>query len=102
MGIHPLGVLVSPAGRLAHFACMWGKITKDQWVLSTIRGYRMEFHTIPYQVHRPHPSRFNVEQVLVEQEVQKMKDKGAVIQLKVVPRDGFLSTLFLVPKKDGG
>ena len=36
MGINPLGLTVSTAGRLALFACNWGKLTKDQWVLSTI------------------------------------------------------------------
>ncbi len=103
MGITPFGVRVSPAGRLAHFACNWDKITKDQWVLSTIKGYRMEFHSMPCQVHKPHPPRFNKEQqVLMEKEVQKLLDKGAVVQLEVVPQDSFLSTLFLVPKKDGG
>ena len=103
MGINPLGLIVSSAGRLAHFACNWSKFTRDQWVLSTIKGYRMEFPSMPYQLYKAQPPKFNKEQqVLIEQEVQKLKDKGAVAQLKVVPKDSFVSTLFLVPKKDGG
>ena len=102
MGIAPLGVTTSAAGRLAHFACNWETITKDRWVLNTIKGYTMEFHTTPYQAYEPHPPRFNQEQqFLVDQELQKLLDKGAVVQLKTMPQSSFLSTLFLVPKKDG-
>ena len=63
----------------------------------------MEFHHTPYQAYQPHTPKFNKDQqVLIEQEVQKLKDKGAVAQLRRVPQDSFVSTLFLVPKKDGG
>ena len=93
----------SPAGMLAHFAQNWDKITKDRWILSAIKGYRLEFHTTPYQAHEPHPSVFNQEhQLLVELELQKLLDKGAVLQTESVPKGSFFSTLFLVPKKDGG
>ena len=93
----------SPAGMLAHFAQNWDKITKDQRILSAIKGYRLEFHTTPYQAHEPHPSVFNQEhQLLVELELQKLLDKGAVLQTESVPKGSFFSTLFLVPKKDGG
>ncbi len=103
MGVIRGDVNSSPVGRLAHYAYTWGKITKDQWVLSTIKGYRMEFLATPFQSIRPHPPRFNKGQlVLVEQEVQKLQDKGAVVQLEEVPSNAFLSNLFLVPKKDGG
>ncbi len=52
---------------------------------------------------KPHPPSLNKEQqVLVEQEIKKLKDQGAEVQLNVVLWDSFLSTLFLIPKKDGG
>ena len=63
-------------------------------------------HGIPphaLSAYKPHTPKFNKDQqVLIEQEVQKLKDKVAVAQLKRVPQDSFVSTLFLVPKKDGG
>ena len=72
-------IVASPAGRLAHFAQIWEKITRDQWILTTVKGYRIEFHTTPYQAYEPHPPRFNQEQqLLVEQEVNKLQDKGVV------------------------
>ena len=51
---------------------------------------------------RATPPRFNQEQqLLVDQELQKLLDKGVIVQLKTVLQSSFLSTLFLVPKKDG-
>ena len=97
--ITPLTV-ASPAGRLAHFTQIREKITEDQLILSTVKGYRIEFHTMPYQAYEPHPLRFNQEQqLLVEQEVNKLQDKGAVTLMKGSPQGRFISTLFLVPKK---
>ncbi len=65
-----LEVKASPAGRLVHYTQNWKKITKDQWVLSTIRGYRIEFHATPNQAYEPHTPKFNQEQdLLIEQKV---------------------------------
>ena len=84
-----------------HISPKFGKnITEDQLILSTVKGYRIEFHTMPYQAYEPHPLRFNQEQqLLVEQEVNKLQDKGAVTLMKGSPQGRFISTLFLVPKK---
>ena len=38
MGIVPLSVHASPAGRLAYFFKNYEQLTKDLWVLSTVRG----------------------------------------------------------------
>ena len=37
----------------------------------------------------------------MEQEVTSLQSKGAIIPVTRNPREGFFSTLFLVPKKDG-
>ena len=86
-----------------HFAQNWVRITKDRRILDTIKGYKLELHSMHHQAHEPHPSIFSKEQqLLVETEVQKLKGKEVVVRLKSVPKDGFISSLFLVPKKDGG
>ena len=41
------------AGRLALYCDNWSKVTQDQWVLSAVQGYRIEFLTNPTQ--RTHP-----------------------------------------------
>ena len=55
---------------------------------------------MPFQEDTP-PTFIWDQQLLVEQDVNKLQEKGAMICLKVVPRGSFVSTLFLVPKKDG-
>ena len=52
---------------------------------------------------KPYPAQLNqTQQELVSQEIKDMISKGAVTELQTLPVGGFLSTLFLVPKKDGG
>ena len=102
-GIAPLQNHASPAGRLAHFITNWQKVTKDRWVLNTVTGYEIEFTSEPHQRQRPYPSQLNQsQQELVSQEITEMISKGAVTELQTPPEGGFFSTLFLVPKKDGG
>ena len=88
------------AGRLKHCLTNWELITSDPWVLETVRG----LNNPPYQAHPPQqvPQTEQTKQ-LINLEIQGMLAKGAV---QLVPPSqagqGFLSTLFLVPKKGGG
>ena len=101
--IVPIAIQSSPAGQLAHFMANWQILTKDRWVLNTITGYETEFISQPYQYKRPHPNQLNkIQQELVSQEISEMISKGAVTDIQTPPEGGFFSTLFLVPKKDGG
>ena len=103
MGIVPLDTSTSPAGSLAHHIVNWQRVTKDRWVLDTVAGFQIKFTSRPLQSRRPHPSQFSlVQQELVQNEIAKLCSKGAVTELTAIPVGGFLSTLFLVPKKDGG
>ena len=103
MGIIPLTIQASPAGRLAHFQSNWEKVTKDRWVLNSVKWYEIEFSLKPHQTQKPYPAQLNqTQQELVSQEIKDMISKGAVTELQTLPVGGFLSTLFLVPKKDGG
>ena len=103
MGIVSLSIQAVPAGRLAHFLPNWQIITGDRWVLNTVRGYRIAFTSQPHQARRPHPAQLNQSQKqLVLQEISKLISKGAIQELTNMPEGGFVSTLFLVPKKGGG
>lgn len=104
MGITPMQKQASPAGRLAHFIMNWQKLTKDRWVLNTVTGYKIDFITEPCQHKIPNPSQLSqLQQELVSQEISELISKGAISELQTtpVPGNGFLSTLFLVPKKMG-
>ncbi|KAM8939450.1 LOW QUALITY PROTEIN: uncharacterized protein RCH25_053096 [Pelodytes ibericus] len=67
-----------------------------------VSGYLIDFVTLPVQSIPPHSIPFSPQDhVLVSQEVSNLLSKGAIT---AVPPDseGFLSNLFLVPKKGGG
>ena len=94
----------SIAGRLALFKDYWQLITTDQWVLNNIQGYEIEFMPHPVQHHPPRervPS--TQESLLLEEEIQKLLTKGAVVKVRNTKRtEGFYSSLFLVHKKARG
>ena len=93
------------AGRLALFHNNWLKVTHDQWVLETVQGYRLEFLREPVQTVSPRELQTSpLEQSLIQEEIQNMLQKGAITELnpKEASAAGFYSSLFLVPKKDGG
>ena len=54
-----LTIQASPAGRLAHFQSNWEKVTKDGWVLNTVKGYEIEFSLKPHRTQKPYPAQLN-------------------------------------------
>ena len=89
-------------GRLKWAKVTWEKITQDPWVLSTISGYKIEFWSNPIQTHPPAPLNLPQKQIhLMTKEVQILVQKKAVIAVSDTQSAGFLSRIFLVPKKDG-
>ena len=90
------------AGRLQHFLSNWKLLTRDQFILEMVVGIQIPFTSFPHQSRVP-PLTFHnqSEQVAIDQEISEMLQKGA-IQV-VSPMNGeFLSSVFLVKKKDGG
>ena len=71
--------------------------------MNTVRGCRIQFASDPYQSRRPHPIKFNQSHsTLIKQEVKELLFKGVIVENQTPPTESFHSTLFLVPKKDGG
>lgn len=92
------------AGRLHLFTPNWKAISKDPWVMNCVQGYTIDLTHPPYQNQPPKELVFQGEETkLLTEEVDKMLKKQAITP---VPREqaakGFLSQLFIVPKKDGG
>lgn len=91
---HPVG------GRTLPFASNWGKLTHDNWVLNTIRGYRLPLNSWPDRqwVFTP-PAEDQL--LFIQEEVGKLLAKGAA---KRVPQSQVLvsSPFFIVPKSGGG
>ncbi len=100
--------VVGPVGgRLQDYAGSWALITPDRWVLDTIsHGYALEFSSAPPSgmLVRPTPVPSDPsKRRYLEEEINSLLAKRAV---RVVPsgetRTGFMSTFFLVPKKEAG
>ena len=61
-------------------------------------GYKIEFICEPFQVKKPHGIVFSDEEKnLIELEVQKMLQKGAIRHASFSPRQ-FVFNLFIIPK----
>lgn len=61
----------------------------------------IELQRTPFQLTIPPPTQMSAMEVkLVQEEVNKMLGKGAILEVEPW-KDQFLSRLFLVPKRDG-
>ncbi|XP_044598702.1 uncharacterized protein LOC123274954 [Cotesia glomerata] len=89
------------AGRLKHFVKVWESITKDKFIIQTVKGYKIPFESTPFQINPP-PSRNWSEQesAYIQSEIDRLLSIGAIVEAEEVP-DQFLSSFFLVPKSDG-
>ena len=102
MVITPPSIQKVLAGQLHHFHKNLDVLTKDQWILETVRGYQLDLSE-PTQRWRPHPQQFNQNQeVHIQQKVELLQEKVVVIELLSPREEGFFSTLFLVPNNDEG
>ena len=77
----PFSTNVQVGARLRLFACNWGKLTSDPWVLRTVsEGYTIEFTREPKQaqvksdIQQVNPAEIKI----FDTEVSKMLAKGAV------------------------
>ncbi|XP_063289505.1 uncharacterized protein LOC134573649 [Pelobates fuscus] len=89
-------------GRLTQFARAWSRVTSDSWVLQAIRGYQLELTAPPIQPSPPRAIHMPSAHLdLISTEIRELQAKKAIEE---VPLDtpGFVSNLFLVPKKGGG
>ena len=89
-----------PAARLPYCLQNWQVITSDQWVLKVVQGYQLELTSTPHQRGAPYPLVDHQHWRAVEEEVQKLLEKGAILKVEPCPGQ-FISRLFLVTKKDG-
>ena len=102
LGIVPVASDHPVAGRLRDHRNTWKVLTRDPWVLDTIRGHLIDFTSKPCQDVVPHTPHYTADQDhLIKEELKELLSEGAVVEI-TNPRRGFYSNLFLVPKKDGG
>jgi hypothetical protein len=93
---------IPQTGRLKFFTPAWEMITQDPWILQVIQGYQIELVTPPVQQSLPNvPKLSSTQETVLEQEVKELLLKQAIHPVQS-PEAGFISSIFVVPKKDGG
>ena len=67
------------AGRLSQFVKQWEQITRDQEILSIVKGYQTPFTNLPVQEKPPNTIEMSKQQsLLVNQEISELLEKGAI------------------------
>ena len=91
------------AGRLQHFVENWQAVTNDPWVLMAISGYHISFTVIPHQDFLPSYRVSKEDEILIDKELGELIQKQAIhLVLEHDYNMGFVSNLFVIPKKGGG
>ncbi|KAK4514625.1 GTP-binding nuclear protein gsp1/Ran [Mucor velutinosus] len=94
--------------RLSKYFQHWTNITKNSFVLNTVQhGYYIPFHTTPPTTTTPTSiTPFSAEQAtLINQAIQDLLAKSAIEPVspqQVQQQPGFYSSMFVIPKKNGG
>lgn len=89
------------AGRLVLYYDKWREITSNRFVLNTISGYKIPFHTVPQQSHIPaQVNTSDTENMIIDQLIDQLLSIGAIEQAKE-SRGQFISPIFIVPKSSG-
>ena len=84
-----------------HFVKNWQRLTNDPIILDIVNGYKIPFILPPRKSRLPNLCQLTKEASdLADQEVQDMLRKGAIV-VSDLKGGQFLSSLFLVKKKDG-
>ena len=89
------------AGNLKNFYLNWKSITNDETILDIIKnGLKIDFKERPINIFVPGIRHSTKEKEIINSEVQKLLDKGVIVQCDSEPND-FVSTVFTGEKKDG-
>ena len=88
-------------GRIRRYFSEWQNITADPDILQTVRGYLIEFTSLPKQRKTPKEISFTVaQQSIIQNEIDTLLHKGVIAKCDREPGD-FVSKIFVRQKKDG-
>ena len=90
-------------GRLRHFLPFWRKITGDYKVLNMIKGVKFDFVNKICQKKFPKQIAVSREgREFMHKKISELLANGSIEQISTPDPEGWVSNVFLVPKKDGG
>lgn len=101
----PLFVLdsVIVGARLCLFVDFWKSLSKDPWILSSVGvGVKIDFISPPFQTVAGRNMKMGeIQSEICDREVKNLLEKGAIEPI-VSSTEGFISGLFVIPKRSGG
>ena len=90
-------------GRLRYFLPFWQSICSDYRILNMIKGIRFEFENLEKQKTKPKPICMSKEETaFMDKKIKELLQDGSIKKVTHPHPEGWLSNMFLVPKKDGG
>ena len=92
-------------GNIHKCAPFWADITKDKFVLSLVNGVKIPFidNSPPIQKNLLPELRMSKEEMkFVEEHIEQLLAQGFIRKLPHHIKNGWVSNIFLVPKKNGG
>jgi hypothetical protein len=90
------------AGRISECAHKWAKITSDWHILKDVRGFHINFQTVPQQDKPARELMYSKqERQFMRTEIQELLEKGVVTRAQHVEGE-YISNVFLREKKDKG
>ena len=89
-------------GRLKYFSEFWRSVTHDQEILQYVNGAKIPFVQQPpkQQTIPPNVRMSLTEQKFVDIEIEKLLNKGSIVEISHPPSDGWVSPIFVVPKRE--
>ena len=93
---------MSPIGNVAHCYSIWEKLTKNEFVLSTVKnGISIEFNDVPIATKFSHANNSLEKRKIIDSEIAQLLSKN-VIKIVHSPFGNILSSVFTVAKRSGG
>ena len=90
-----------PAGGLQYFLKNWEKLANDSFILELVKSYQIPFLSEPSETAPlSSVSMSQKETAIVDQEIPETLKKGAMNLVQNNTKSQFLSSIFIVPKKD--
>ena len=90
-------------GRLRHFLPHWKTITSDPSVLDIVSGMHIELTDLPSQHNKPQPLHLSDSELSAgDDHTATLLAKNAIVETSENETGEYLSTVFLIPKRDKG
>ena len=89
------------AGNISNCLPAWENITSDPYILDIVKGLKIPFIRIPYQVCEPFSIPFSeTETEIIDAQIQEFLSKG-ILSVTETEQNEYISNIFVRPKRNG-